>query len=65
MYIIYGPPDELDDHDAGPPYAFEEWKYRYIDGLGANVTFTFIDPARDGEFRLAPGPPVMQKPPSP
>jgi GWxTD domain-containing protein len=65
MYIIYGPPDELDDHDAGPPYAFEEWKYRYIDGLGANVTFTFIDPARDGEFRLAPGPPVMKKPASP
>lgn len=65
MYIIYGPPDEDDDHLEGPPYPFEEWKYRYIEGFGANVTFTFIDPERDGEFRLAPGPPVMKKPTSP
>jgi len=53
MYILYCQPDEIDDHDAGPPYPYEEWRYRYIEGIGANVIFKFIDPKKTGEFRLA------------
>ncbi len=48
---MYGPPDELDDHDAGgtyerpyqegggttSTYPFETWRYRYIDGIGTNI----------------------------
>jgi bla regulator protein blaR1 len=60
MYIIYGPPDEIDSHPAGPPHPFEEWKYKYIKGLGANVIFTFVDRTGSGEYQLAPGRPVKK-----
>jgi GWxTD domain-containing protein len=57
MYILFGPPDEIDSHPDGPPYPFEEWRYRHAGELGDNVVLTFIDPTRDGTFRIAPGPP--------
>jgi hypothetical protein len=28
------------------------WGYRYVEGLGNNVQFTFIDPEGTGEYRL-------------
>ncbi|MBV9572803.1 MAG: GWxTD domain-containing protein, partial [Acidobacteriales bacterium] len=48
MYIMYGPPDEIDSHPSGGSYErpmeegggetstfpFEDWRYRYIDGVG-------------------------------
>jgi GWxTD domain-containing protein len=70
IYIMYGPPDELDDHDSGgtyvrPPeegggetstYPFEQWRYRYIDGIGTNVILEFVDPTMTGEFHLTMDP---------
>ncbi len=53
IYIIYGPPDEIESHpspDAAAP--FEEWLYHHIEGAGDNVMFEFIDTLRNGEYRL-------------
>lgn len=57
MYIIYGPPDELESHPQGAqsPNATEVWTYRYIDGVGDNESLTFIDRTGTGDYRLAPG----------
>jgi GWxTD domain-containing protein len=58
MYIIYGPPDEKEGHPAGGPqkgYPYELWMYRHLDGIGDNVTVTFIDPTGTGDYRVAPG----------
>jgi len=56
IFIIHGKPDELEDHPAGPggTYPYTKWTYRYVEGIGANVDFVFIDPARNGEYRLVP-----------
>jgi GWxTD domain-containing protein len=48
IYIKYGPPDEIDSHPSGgsyerpieegggetSTYPFEDWRYRYIEGVG-------------------------------
>jgi GWxTD domain-containing protein len=54
IYIIYGPPDEIESHPKGnqvTAYPYEEWLYRYIEGIGNNVIVRFEDPNRTGEFR--------------
>jgi GWxTD domain-containing protein len=56
MYIMYGPPDEIDAHPSGSPYPIEEWRYKYIKGLGSNVVFKFIDPTKTGKYQLASPP---------
>lgn len=53
MYIIYGPPDEIESHPAGSPPR-EEWLYKYVEGVGTNVFFKFIDRSGSGDFRLVP-----------
>jgi GWxTD domain-containing protein len=57
MYIVYGPPDELEDHPRGPrmPYPFEVWKYWHVEGIGDNLFITFIDRTGTGDYHLAPG----------
>jgi GWxTD domain-containing protein len=52
LYIMFGPPDEIDSHPSGPPYPFEEWRYAYIKGLGSNVVFKLIDPKKTGEYHV-------------
>ena len=54
-YITYGPPDEIDSHPST-----EEWRYRYIDGVGNNVLIEFVDPDGAGEFHMSrdPHPPA-------
>jgi GWxTD domain-containing protein len=66
IYIMYGPADEIDSHPSGgtyerPPeegggetstYPFEDWRYRYIDGIGNNVILEFVDPSMTGEYHL-------------
>jgi GWxTD domain-containing protein len=67
IYIVYGPPDELEDHSHGslnaPPS--QRWRYRlfriYDSATNAvnsyqNVVIVFEDPTRSGEYRIAPGP---------
>ena len=66
IYIMYGPPDEDDDHTMGgtydrpgnegggmtETYPFEDWRYRYIDGIGTNIVLEFVDPTMTGEYHL-------------
>ena len=66
IYIMYGPPDEIDSHPSGGSYVrpisegggetstypFEDWRYRYIDGIGNNVVLEFVDPSMTGEYHL-------------
>lgn len=57
MYIVYGPPDEIDSHVNGSakiPHPFESWGYRHVDGLGDNLFLTFVDQAGHGDYKLAP-----------
>lgn len=67
IYIVYGPPDEIDDHsspgfynrpgDRGPhTFPYIDWTYRYIEGIGNNVTMEFFDPAGAHEFRMTMDP---------
>ncbi len=58
MYIVYGPPDEIDSHPAGSPGArsgHEEWMYRHVEGVGDNLYLTFVDRSGHGDYHLAPG----------
>src|SRR5271165_3562794 len=66
IYIAYGPPDQIDSHPSGGYYArpieegggdtstypFEDWRYRYIEGIGQEVNLEFVDPCMCGEYRL-------------
>ena len=56
MYIVWGPPDEIDSHPAATHggTGIEYWTYRHTDA-GDNVSFTFIDKSGHGDYRLAPG----------
>ena len=70
IYVMYGPPDEIESHPSGgtyirPPeegggetatYPFEQWRYRYIDGIGSNIILEFVDPTMTGEYRLTMDP---------
>jgi GWxTD domain-containing protein len=70
IYITYGPPDEIEDHSSGGTYQrpqeqgggttsvypFQQWRYRYIDGIGTNVVVEFVDPTMTGEFRMTMDP---------
>lgn len=58
IYIVYGPPDEIESHPSGraggPP--FEQWLYREIQGIGKRVIVDFVDKNRDGDFRQTTDP---------
>lgn len=70
IYIIWGKPDETDSHPSGgtyerPPeegggetttYPFEDWRYRYLEGIGENIIFEFVDPTMTGEYHLTMDP---------
>ena len=70
IYITYGPPDEIDDHSSGgsyerPPeegggttstFPFQQWRYRYIEGIGNNIIIEFVDPTMSGEFHMTMDP---------
>ncbi len=57
MYIVWGPPDELEVHPSSPqsPHGTEVWAYRHVESTGDKGTFTFIDRSGHGDYRLAPG----------
>jgi GWxTD domain-containing protein len=66
MYIVFGKPDEIDSHPSGGTYErpmeegggetstfpFEDWRYRYIEGIGQEVIIEFVDSCMCGEFRM-------------
>ncbi len=67
VYIIHGPPVEIESHKTGQSYsrpshegggqtvtyAFEIWRYHYIEGIGDDIELEFVDRSGSGEFRLA------------
>src|SRR2546430_9001585 len=70
MYIMWGAPDEIDSHPTGgtydrpmeegggttSTYPWETWRYRYMEGIGENVIWEFVDPSGSGEYRLTMDP---------
>jgi hypothetical protein len=58
IYIVYGPPDEIEDHSgtATVPFPWQQWRYRYIANIGNNVIVQFNDTNRDGEYHMAVDP---------
>jgi GWxTD domain-containing protein len=70
IYITFGPPDEIESHPSGgtyqrpmaegggetSTYPFEDWRYRYIDGIGNDVIIEFVDPTMTGEYRMTMDP---------
>ncbi len=75
IYIKYGPPDERDEHPSGgayqrPPeqgggttqtYPFEDWRYRFIEGIGNDVVIEFVDPTGKGEYHMTADPAEKDK----
>src|SRR5262245_38080519 len=70
IYITFGPPDEIESHPSGgsyerPPeegggttstYPFEQWRYRWIEGIGTDIIIEFVDPTMTGEYRMTMDP---------
>jgi GWxTD domain-containing protein len=70
IYIMWGPPDEVDSHPTGgnwdrpmdqgggstTTYPYEDWRYRYLEGNGENVELEFVDPTSTGEYHLTMDP---------
>jgi GWxTD domain-containing protein len=70
IYIEYGPPDDIEDHSSGgtyerpreegggqtSTYPFQQWRYRYIEGVGTGVVIEFVDTTMSGEFRMTMDP---------
>ena len=61
-YIVYGPPDEIEDHpgDAATPPR-QSWRYRYIERIGSNVVVEFADPGRDGTYPMTRDPGLFRR----
>jgi GWxTD domain-containing protein len=66
IYIMYGAPDEIESHPSGgtyerpmeegggetSTYPFEDWRYRYLEGVGQEISIEFVDPCMCGEFHM-------------
>jgi len=66
IYIVYGKPDEVESHPTGGSYnrpmdegggetttfPFEDWRYRYIDGLGQNIIIEFVDTCMCNDYHM-------------
>jgi GWxTD domain-containing protein len=67
IYIVYGPPDDIESHTGGgeTPYPSEDWRYRRIEGIGDNVAIEFVDPTKSGEYHLTMDPTEKNAPPGP
>jgi len=70
IYIKYGPPDEIESHPSGgtyerpyeegggetSTYPFEDWTYRYLEGVGSNIKIEFVDTTMSGEYHMTMDP---------
>src|SRR5438876_2208381 len=66
IYIVYGPADEIESHPSGGTYdrpteegggttstfPFEDWRYRYIEGIGQEVIIEFVDDCMCGAYEM-------------
>jgi len=70
IYIIHGPPAQVESHPTGgqyqrpmregggwtQAYPWERWRYRHIEGIGDDVELEFVDKSMTGQYRLALNP---------
>ena len=49
IYILYGPPDEIERH---PAEHLEQWRYRHLQGVGDQIVMDFVN----GEMTKDPNP---------
>lgn len=70
IYIIWGPPDEIESHPTGgtydrpmaqgggstTTYPWELWRYRHLDSVGENIEIEFVDPTGTGEYHMTMDP---------
>jgi GWxTD domain-containing protein len=66
IYIVFGKPDEIESHPSGGSYQrpmeegggststfpFEQWRYRYIEGIGQEVIIEFVDTCMCGDYHM-------------
>ena len=66
IYIMYGKADEVDSHPSGGSYErpmeegggetstfpFEQWRYRYLEGIGQEVIIEFVDTCMCGDYHM-------------
>ena len=66
IYIVFGPADEIESHPSGGSYErpmeegggetstfpFEQWRYRYIEGIGQEVIVEFVDSCMCGDYHM-------------
>src|SRR5215472_8951308 len=66
IWIVYGKPDETESHPSGgtyerpfeegggetSTYPFEQWRYRYIEGIGQEIIIEFVDTCMCGEYHM-------------
>jgi GWxTD domain-containing protein len=66
IYIVFGKPDEIESHPSGGTYErpmeegggetstfpFEQWRYRYIEGIGQEVIIEFVDTCMCGDYHM-------------
>jgi GWxTD domain-containing protein len=67
IYILYGRPDEIETYPHGEteppapegevpfvrtPNPVEVWRYRYLEGVGQDVTIRFVDVCKCGNFEM-------------
>ena len=66
IYIMFGPPDSVEHHPAAASSDKPQqpsgndaanldrdvWRYKYIEGVGKNVTIEFVDTCRCGDYRM-------------
>ena len=66
IYIVYGPADEIDSHPSGgsynrpqeegggetSTYPFEDWRYRYLEGIGQEIIIEFVDTCMCGDYHM-------------
>jgi GWxTD domain-containing protein len=70
IYILWGPPDEIESHPSGgtydrpleqgggstSTYPWELWRYRHLEGVGENIEIEFVDPSGSGEYHITSDP---------
>src|SRR5438309_339110 len=66
IYIVFGKADEVESHPSGGTYErpmeegggetstfpFEDWRYRYIEGIGQEVIIEFVDTCMCGDYHM-------------
>lgn len=57
IYILWGAPDEIqigpNKNDQPTATRWQIWRYRYLDGIGENVEFKFVNTQVNGDYQLS------------